>query len=185
MKQPDFSEFPTLTTPRLVLRSLSPQDLPAIYQLRSDPIVAGFTGRKPISHIDEAAAYLTKIERMIKNNECVLWAIAYQNSQELIGAICLWNFDVTNATVEIGYELLPAYHKQGIMAETIARVLDFGFNIMGVKTILAFPSAENLASVKLLEKAGFKLASDSYQHTHTEVPGILTYTINKIQDPIH
>lgn len=179
MNQPYFSEFPTLTTHRLLLRKLSLDDAPAIYQLRSDIEVADLTGKKPFTSLDEATSYINKIEGLINHNECIFWAISYKDTTSLAGAICLWNFDIPNETVEIGYELLPQFQNKGIMAEAINRVIAYGFDMMGVKTIVAFPSGNNPGSVKLLEKAGFKLMPGDFQHTHTDVPGMLTYIFKR------
>lgn len=178
MKQPDFSQFPILSTQRFTLRPLSLEDTPVIYQLRSDPKVAHLTGREAIVRMDEATAYIKKIDGMISRNECILWGISYQNSKEMIGAICLWNFNIPNETVEIGYELLPEFHGKGVMSEVVPSVVKYGFRVMAAKSIIAFPSAENPASVKLLEKIGFNLTSNNYGHTHTEVTAMLTYVIS-------
>jgi len=178
MKQPDFSAFPTLTTNRLLLRKLSLHDAPVIYQLRSDVEVARLTGKKPFTSLDEAITYVNKIENLIGANECIFWGISYQESPALIGAICLWNFDIPKETVEVGYELLTEFQNRGIMAEVLSAITAYAFGSMGVKTIVAFPSGENPGSVKLLEKNGFQQASDSYKHTHTAVAGMLTYIIS-------
>lgn len=162
----------------MILRKLWLNDAPVIYQLRSDIEVAGLTGKKPFTSLDEATTYLKKIENLINNNECIFWGVSYKDSSALIGAICLWNFDIPAETVEIGYELLPEFQNKGIMAEVVACIVEYGFDTMGVKTIVAFPSGENPASVKLLEKAGFKLAPGNYNHTHADVEAMLTYIIS-------
>jgi ribosomal-protein-alanine N-acetyltransferase len=178
MKHPDFSEFPALTTSRLLLRKLSLDDAPVIYALRADFEVARLTGKKPFTALDEATTYINKIENLIHKNECIFWGISYKDSTALIGAICLWNFDLPEETVEIGYELLPQFQNKGIMAEVVACIVAYGFDTMGVKTIVAFPSSENPGSVKLLEKTGFEPAPDNYKHTHSDVAGMLTYIIS-------
>ncbi|NRF37635.1 GNAT family N-acetyltransferase [Pedobacter foliorum] len=178
MRQPDFSVFPALTTSRFVLRKLSLDDAAVIYQLRSDIEVARLTGKKPFTSLDEAFTYINRIENLINANECIFWGIAYQDTEALIGAICLWNFDLPEETVEVGYELLPQFQNKGIMAEVLSCVVAYGFDTMGAKAIMAFPSSENPGSVKLLEKKGFKQAPDHYKHTHADVAGMLTYILS-------
>lgn len=180
MKQPEFSEFPILTTDRFILRKLLLSDAPVIYKLRSDDEVARLTGKKPYTSLDEATSYIKKIDQMINHKECIFWGISYKNSTALIGTICFWNFDIPNETVEIGYELLPEFQNKGIMAEVLAFIVGYGYEVMGVKNIVAFPSIENPASVKLLEKVGFKLASASYKNPHTNIDGMLTYVMKRI-----
>jgi len=56
---------------------------------------------------------------------------------------------------EVGYELLPPYHGKGIMQEALLKVIEYGFDILKLKRIVADPKEINLKSVKLLEKCGF------------------------------
>lgn len=173
----DFATFPELETIRLTLRKLSIEDAQAIYELRSNPEVAKLTGKEPFRSIDDALAYIYSIEKLIKNNACLFWAISYKDQSSLIGALCFWNFDIDNHSIEIGYELLPEFQKRGIMVEALAAIINFGFENMAARIITAFPSIHNQASVSLLEKIGFKRASDAYQHTHENVDGMLTYIL--------
>jgi ribosomal-protein-alanine N-acetyltransferase len=179
MQQPDFSDFPLLQTGRLVLRRLLLSDAEEIFLLRSDAKVAELTGKRPFVKVAEAIAYIDKIDKLIAKNECIFWAISIQGEQVLIGAICLWNFDVAKGVVEIGYELLDSFQGRGIMAEAIACIIQYAFDIMGVHTITAFPSGENPSSVRLLEKLGFCPAQYHFENTHTNVPGMLTYTFSR------
>lgn len=107
------------------------------------------------------------------------WAISYKQDPALIGTICLWNFDIPQETVEIGYELLPEFREKGLAAEAITCVTSFGFNKIGTRSITAFPSEANVASVKLLEKLGFKSADNDYQNDHTNVVGLLTFVLDR------
>lgn len=173
----NFSVFPALETSRLSLRRLSLADAQAIYQLRSDEEVARMTGNNPFKSIYEATAYIQKIERLMEENACMFWAISYKGEFDLIGAICFWNFDMDRNSIEIGYELLPEFRQKGIMVEGIAAVIKFGFEYMAAGTITAFPSANNLASVNILQKLNFKLVPDTLQHSHQNVEGMLTYIL--------
>jgi len=178
MRQPDFSIFPVVETERLKLRKLLLDDAAEIYQLRSDLKIAALTGRTPATSLNDAISFIHKIEKFVDENQSIYWAISFKDAPSLIGTICLWNFDLQNETVEIGYELLPQFQNKGIMAEAIVHILNYGFKTIKVKMITACPSDDNPRSVKLLEKVGFKLASDSYQNTHENVPGLLTFTLS-------
>jgi RimJ/RimL family protein N-acetyltransferase len=178
MKAPDFSIFPVLETDRLVLRKLSLSDAPEIYRLRSDLAVAALTGIVPSLNIDDAIVHINKIEKLVFENVSIYWAISIKQDPALIGTICLWNLNIPEETVEIGYELLPEFRGKGLAAEAIKCVTGFGFDKMGAKKIIGFPSETNAPSVKLLEKLGFKL-SDHHEHNeHTNVAGLLTFVLN-------
>lgn len=179
MRQPDFSNFPVLETNRFILRRLSLNDAEEIYQLRSNAEVAALTGKAPFEGVGEAIAYIDKIDNLINKNECIFWAVSGREEPTLIGAICLWNFDIPNGTVEIGYELLKGFQGKGIMGEVIVQILKYAFDVMGVETITAFPSCENPSSVRLLEKLGFGRAPGHFKNTHINVPGMLTYIFSR------
>ena len=179
MKAPDFSVFPVLETDRLKLRRLVLSDAPEIYRLRSDLEVAVLTGIVPASSIDDAIAHIHKIEKLVSENVSMYWAISFKEDPALIGTICLWNLDIPQETVEIGYELLPEFRGKGIAAEAIRCVTNFGFDEMGAKSITAFPSEANAPSVKLLEKLGFKPADHDHKNEHTNVAGLLTFVLDR------
>ena len=175
---PNFSIFPNLETDRLKLRSLHINDALEIYQLRADLTVAELTGKEPAKDINEAKSFIHKIQNLISDNACIYWAICYKGEDDLIGAVCFWNFDTDSNSIEIGYELLPQYQHKGIMSEALKTVIDFGFEVIKAKTITAFPSGNNPASVIILEKAGFKLSFDHYKNSHKDVQEMLTYILH-------
>jgi len=177
MKQLDFSIFPVLKTSRLVLRELSAQDALQIHALRSDPKIAAMTGRVPSTGIEDAMVHIYKVKKLIENNASIYWAISLLEDPTLIGTICLWNFDIENAVVEIGYELLPEFQGKGIIRESITAVINYGFEDMEVSTITAFPSANNASSIKVLKMAGFKMDENRYPNSHDDVINMLTFLL--------
>ena len=166
-----------LKTARLSLRSLSVADVKEIHELRVDPLVAGMTGRVPSTGLWDALLHIEKIRDLMERGECVYWGLSLLDNPELIGTVCFWNFDVAAETIELGYELLPAFQGQGLMAEAVQSALDFGFRVMGAKLITAFPVAGNLASVRLLERLGFVLEDGEFQHGRVELDGMLTFVL--------
>lgn len=175
----DFSPFPILETERLKLRALLVQDAEQIHELRRDPKIAELTGRVASTGIEDALIHIRKIENLVAHNESIYWAISFKDSPTLIGTICFWNLDPENETAEIGYELLPAFQKKGIMGEAIKCVIDYGFEKMMVKTISAFPSASNSSSIKLLVNLGFQSDPLFHHNDHSNFEGMLTLTLKK------
>src|SRR5271169_4733940 len=128
MNNINFIPFPNLTTERLVLRQLIAEDETAIFKLRSDESIAKFLTRPLCKTIEEARAFITKINTGISNNEWLYWTLTLKNNNELIGTICLWNISREHARAEVGFELLPDFQGKGFMQEALTRVLDYGFN---------------------------------------------------------
>lgn len=151
----NFPPFTDLTTKRLLLRELQPDDAEEIFQLRSDEKVNALIDRKTATSIDEAYQFINNIANAQNKNEGIMWVITLKDSPKLIGTIVYWNIIKEKDQAEIGYELLPQYYRKGIMQEALLKVIDFGFETLGLKSIMADPKAINLPSVRLLEKCGF------------------------------
>jgi [ribosomal protein S5]-alanine N-acetyltransferase len=151
-----FTPFPQLSTERLMLRELKAQDAPEIFLLRSDPVVNKHLERPKAKHIDEAKAFIEKINQAVEKDESIFWAICPKDRQSLAGTICLWNFANEKKRAEIGYELLPAFHNKGIMQEAFLAVLNYGFKILQLEVIEAWTVAANVESIKILERNHFK-----------------------------
>ena len=146
------STLPTLTTERLTLRQLLESDVQEIFSLRSDTIINKYLDRKPSETLEDALHFI----KNIKNNGLLYWAIAQTSNGKLIGTICLFDVSDELNRCEIGYELLPDYQGQGIMAEATKEIIEFAVNILGIKIIEAFTHKDNQTSTKLLQKLKFE-----------------------------
>lgn len=150
--------FPSLTTPRLILRQLTPADAPAIAVLRSDEQVNRYLSRERCVSLEDAAAFIEKINRGIAQGEWLYWAICWRGQPELLGTICLWQFSADRSTAEIGYELHPRHQGQGVMDEALKRVVAFGIEDLGLAALEAFTHRDNAASAQLLLRNRFERA---------------------------
>lgn len=152
-----FSPFPQLHTPRLQLRPLRPTDAPEIFLLRSDPTVLKYLPITPAKSLQDAHDYIEMINTGIANNEWILWGITLGDRESLIGTICFWNIDKEQESGEIGYVLLPQYHRQGIMSEATQAALDYALETIQFKVIEAVLTPKNSNSIGLLKKFDFYL----------------------------
>ncbi len=150
--------FPTLTTHSLILRQLTFDDAEAIYRIRSDEKVAEFLVRPICKSIDEAKEFIQKINDNFEKDEICYWAITEKDKNDLIGTICLWKIFRDKMKAEIGFELFPDHQGKGVMKEALPKVIDFGFNQLGLKTIEGEVARENQRSIKIMEKNGFKIS---------------------------
>jgi [ribosomal protein S5]-alanine N-acetyltransferase len=156
----NFNPFPVLKTERVTLRQLVSSDDNEIFALRSNPNVNKYLDRKPSNSIDDAKTFIQAINKNIQGNESIYWAIILNGTEKLIGTICLFNFSDDNLKAEIGYELLPDFQGKGIMQEATSKVIQFGFQQVGLTSIEAYTHSENQSSTRLLEKLDFKKDSD-------------------------
>src|SRR5687768_8321483 len=156
MLQPNFTPFPELSTERLLLRKITMEDLPDIFFLRSDQAVYQFLGKEPAREMKEVEEFITQVTKNLENNDGIIWAIVLKEAPaKVIGTICFWNMQKEHYRSEIGYALVPAHWRKGIMKEAILKVLQYGFEQMGLHSVEARLSSANIASAAVLESTGF------------------------------
>lgn len=146
-----------IETERLVLKSIHENDVVDILKIRSNEAINQFILRNPPKNKEDALEFISTIKENTKSNKTVYLVISYKNKPNLIGTICLWNFSEDRKTAEIGYELLPDYHKKGMMSEALKAILNFGFNELQLQEILAKTNKFNENSKNLLLKFHFIL----------------------------
>ncbi|MGI9580485.1 GNAT family N-acetyltransferase [Chryseobacterium sp. RRHN12] len=144
-----------LETQRLLLRDINESHVDDILRIRSNEVINRFVIRKSPKNNYDALQFILTIKERTQNSQTIYLGISLKDQPNLIGTICLWNFSEDRKTAEVGYELLPEYHRQGIMSEVLKVVLDFGFNELNLEEILAITNKCNENSKGILLKHGF------------------------------
>lgn len=157
-----------LSTERLSLRMITPNDAQDIFEIRSNPEINQFLHRNPPKNSFDALEFILSINQKSANKEIIFWGISLQNPLKLIGTICLWKFSENRKTAELGYELLPDYHGKGIMSEAVKFVLNYGFKDLNLEKIEAFTNRNNLNSIKLLQNLKFILNENRRDEKYPE-----------------
>lgn len=153
----DFSAFPTLTTPRLVLREVEPTDVEAVFALRSDPEVQRYNG-EPMQSIAEAEKLVDDLRTIIFPNKYgIQWAVTERDHDELIGLFGLNYWDQHHRRLDLGYDLAHAHWGKGYAYEGLKTILDWGFPNLNLNRIEAHVIDGNARSVRVLERLGFRL----------------------------
>jgi len=152
----DLHELPTLDSARLHLRPLREDDLPDLYAVFADPDVMRYWSTPPMRDMAEARVYLAEIERNFAARTAFKWAITRQGNDRLIGTTSLFRLDGPHNTAEIGYALGSAHWGNGYAAEAVRRTSQFGFDALALRRIEADIDPRNLASIQVIEKAGFQ-----------------------------
>lgn len=146
--------FPTLTTERLILRSLDTDDIPAIYRHFSDPQVVRFL-MDPLESMEDAAEVFKQLVGMFIKGKGIYWALTLKNSCELVG-ICSFERFGPGRRGEVGFDLAPDWWGLGLMTEALTAVVDYGFNTLGLNEIIAITAPGNRRALRLLKRLGFK-----------------------------
>ncbi|ROI00344.1 GNAT family N-acetyltransferase [Chryseobacterium daecheongense] len=146
-----------LETERLLLKEINENHVEDILRIRSNEIINQYVHRNPPKNNYDALEFILTIRKRTENNQTFYWGISLKDQPNLIGTICLWNFSEDRKIAEVGYELLPEYHRQGIMSEALSAVLDFSFNELQLLEIVAMTHKLNENSKLLLLKHHFVL----------------------------
>jgi [ribosomal protein S5]-alanine N-acetyltransferase len=93
--------------------------------------------------------------KSVINSEPVTLFCIETNSAAVGGIGIHLGVDVHRQTAELGYWLSQEFWGLGIMTEAVAAFTDFCFEKFPLRRIYAEPFANNPASVRVLEKAGF------------------------------
>ena len=143
-------EVPDLTTERLVLRAWAAGEADAVvggvrrsdwaddFPAEGDQVIAGLLGEHP-EWLDGYGHRLV-VER---------------DSGLVVGSIGLF-WPPADGVVEIGYGIVPSRRGRGYAAEATRALTDHALGATGVLAVHAEVELSNPASVRVLEKAGFR-----------------------------
>ena len=149
-----FSHLPELTTERLTLRKMLVADTADMYEYASRPEVTRYLTWQPHPDRDYTREYLQYLGNRYSAGMFYDWAIVYEPDCKMIGTCGFTAFNCTSDSAEVGYVLNPAYWGKGIAAEALSRVMEFGFDDMGLHRIEAKFIEENERSRRVMEKVG-------------------------------
>ena len=151
-----FETFPELESERLLFREIKLSDAKDLFLIRSNDEVMKFMDTKNIESVEETEILIKSIDESFKNNIGISWDIFEKKSNSLIGYFGYWRIIPEHCRAEIGYALTPKYWGKGFMTETLKTLIKFGFDKINFHSIEANVNPDNISSIKLLEKIGFK-----------------------------
>ena len=145
-----------LETERLRLRKLVADDAEFILRLLNEPSFLRYIGDKNVRTIEDAQRYIeTGPTASYERFGFGLFLVELKRTGTPIGMCGLLKRD-TLPDVDIGFAFLPDYWSQGYAFEASIATLKQGRERFGLSRIVAITSLDNNASIKLLEKLGFK-----------------------------
>lgn len=149
-----------LETERLILRRFTEDDVDDLVELDADPDVMHFitggrlTPREEIQN-ERLPAYLEYYQRYEGYG---FWAVVEKSSGQFLG---WFHFrpapDTDPDEVELGYRLRKSAWGKGFATEGSRALVDKGFADLGVRRVVAYTMVVNVASRRVMEKAGLRL----------------------------
>ena len=97
------------------------------------------------------------ISDMLSANEDDTFAFAITSDNKVVGSIGVFRQgNIHRQTAELGYYVAEEYWGKGIMTEAVKQICECVFDKSDIIRIYAEPFAYNIASCRVLEKAGFQ-----------------------------
>ncbi|WP_207425379.1 GNAT family N-acetyltransferase [Pedobacter sp. SYSU D00535] len=147
-----------LETERLYLREITFDDAEAMFEMDADPEVQTFLG-KPIAELQQSLDMIAFIRSQYEENGVGRWAIVDKVEGRFVGWTGLKLIKDTvngySGYYDIGYRLLRKFWGRGYAFEATKAAVEYGFNVMNLKTMFAIADANNHASIAILKKLGF------------------------------
>jgi RimJ/RimL family protein N-acetyltransferase len=144
--------FERLETSRLVLRRMREDDLAALVVYRNDSRVAEY---QEWENYDEIKAKELITDKNPGDEGYFQFALEHKATGELIGDFMLKTQE-DKRLAEIGYTLAFNFHGKGLAREAATAVIDYAFSVLKMHRLSASADPRNLASLKLLERLGFR-----------------------------
>lgn len=148
-----------IETDRLVLSTLSLDDIDFILKLLNEPSFHKYIGDKGVRSSEEAAAYLE--DGPIKSYERYgygLYLVKLKDEDFTpIGISGIKKRDSMKIP-ELGYAFLKKYWSMGFATESAKGVMNYARLELDLKQVAALTAPDNLASIRVLKKLGFRFS---------------------------
>jgi len=142
-------------TERLVVRLLSPQDVPALTEILRDPEVMKYSVRG-VCDEDATRQFLDWCLNCYGSHGIGPWGLTEKESGELIGFCGIGPERVGEVEeLNLGYRLARRHWRQGFATEAVKGVLQYAFEQKQCESVVVIIEPEHAASIRVTEKAGF------------------------------
>lgn len=113
----------------------------------------GYTG-------EQAAKSLSTILEHWKKHGFGIWAVTLKEDGLLLGR-CGLNLIAETSEVEVDFAVASNFWRRGFATEAAKAALVYGFQVMNLGRIIALSKPENIASRRVMEKAGMRYVKDA------------------------
>lgn len=145
-----------IVTARLVLRSLSIDDVDCVHAMWTDAVVRRYLWDNAVIPRERAEEVVRALVAAFEADGRGMWLIVEKGSDAPCG-FCGFLPPKDRERTELIYGLLPIAWGRGYATESARAVIDHAFGTLGVGTIIASCDAPNSASVRVLERLGMRL----------------------------
>lgn len=149
-------DAPIASTERLLISRLSFADTGFILKLLNEPAFIQFVGDRDIRTEQDAKQYLAEgpLDSYAKHG-FGLFRVASKDTRDALG-ICGLVSRAELPQPDLGFAFLATQWGNGYALESSRAVLQHAASDLGMHRVIAIVNANNVASIRLLDKLGFK-----------------------------
>lgn len=156
-----------LSSERLLFRQHIPEDIEAYCAMEMDADVRRYVGGQPRSREDAERRFMGTLEPI--KDRLSMWATVLKENGQYVGRCGIYpHFNNDDSVIPgegtLAFYIARPYWNQGLATEAGMAFIQFGFEELGLKRIVAHVQAGNEASVHVLKKLGFNLESTETGH---------------------
>ncbi len=147
-----------IRTERLTLRAIAAADADAMLGYKSVPEVVRFVpyGVLDRAAVEEKIRSVWSRSRFDQPGDAACLAVEESATGRLIGDVVFFWRSETDRTGEVGYSFHADVAGRGYATEAVRALLELGFGPMGLHRIIARVDERNEASVRVVERLGFR-----------------------------
>ncbi len=158
----DRTALPNLSTPRLDLRQRSEADVPAAIEMACDPEVMRFAATDPPRDPEAHRRQFLDLIHEDFGAGLGYWSVFPKGVPDHpMGWVCLLTLPGYR-DIEIGYRFKRAFWGKGYATEACRACLDYAFDGLGLREVVAVTHPENARSHRVLAKLGFTAAGERH-----------------------
>lgn len=148
-------KFPVIQTRRLLLRQVAQEDSAGLFLCYSDPEVMKYLAA-PLDNEDAMQGILEDYKDGFGHGYNLIWSIIIRETGVFAGTAGYEEFSFLDCKADIGFSLLRTHQGMGYMREALHEIITCGFQKLKLNRIQTTVVPENTASVKLLNRMGFR-----------------------------
>ncbi len=141
-----------LTTPNLLLRRITMDDVPAMHAIFSDPEVMAYWSRLPHTALAQTEAWVAKNIAAVEAGEADDFVVL--KDRVLVGRVGIWQSN------ELGLIFARSVWGTGIAREAMEALIERS-RARGMTSIMADIDPRNIRVAKFLEKLGFRKTGEA------------------------
>lgn len=146
-----------ITTDKLILRPFTLDDADDVARMCGSGVLQRTTMALPYPYTREnAVAWISRHDELRQNRIEDAFAISDKETGTLYGAISLMYHVMNSPTAEMGYWVGEEYWNRGYASEAARALIEYAFSELMLHRVYAQHFGSNLASGRVMQKAGMK-----------------------------